>query len=491
MAKSIGLRTEVLLTLAFLLGAALLLGGVFMLRVMEKNLLEQRLEQLEFISQLVVQNVGDSRQDGLPEALSALVKQSENLAWWWFDAELALQERSGLDENIPAPDPTRLLQVKTTGVPRQSIYFPSMLTTFFTDREFARFVMPLRSHGRQSGVLVLHYPLNDIRQKLMGLQKLVLVYVVLYGLVLIAAGYYLLERNIIRPVRGLFDATHKIRSGDLGVRVPVTGPSEISSLAVSYNQMVEALAKSRLESEQHIRSLKDINRELQKTRDELIHSEKMASVGTLAAGLAHELGNPLAALIGYLELLKQRILDPADSDLLQRSLTEAERIDFLVRELLDFSRPADRMGAQQVDIRDELAHCWQLLTNQGVFSDVSVVEDCHDVPPVLCHREKIRQVFINLLLNAVQACTEHGVITLKTGRTRHAVWAEIQDSGCGMTEPVLKKIFDPFFTTKAPGQGTGLGLSICQRIVSEEGGALSVRSVPEQGSVFRVELPLA
>jgi signal transduction histidine kinase len=252
--------------------------------------------------------------------------------------------------------------------------------------------------------------------------------------------------------------------------------------------MVDALQRSKAETESHITALQQTNNDLQQAREELIRSEKLASVGQLAAGLAHELGNPLAALIGYLEILKERIMTAAEQDVVKRSLTEAGRIDYLVRELLDFSLPTITV-TDQINPLDELEKCMELLEHQGAFASIDLIKQLPTcAATVIIDRQKLQQVYINLLLNAVQACNEQGQLTVSAELDAERIWLSIADNGCGIHPEHLTKVFDPFFSTKAPGKGTGLGLSICQRIVAEAGGEIAVVSSLGKGSTFRVVL---
>jgi two-component system NtrC family sensor kinase len=338
--------------------------------------------------------------------------------------------------------------------------------------------------------LELHYSLNDIRLKLLKSQQIIILYVFLYGAILILAGYYLLQRNIIKPAQNLLKATEEVSRGNLAIRLPSVGPTEFLQLSLAYNRMVEALQSSHGETEKHIASLEETNRELQRARAELIRSEKMASVGQLAAGLAHELGNPLAALIGYLDFLKQKIESHSDKDIIERSLVETHRIDFLVRELLDFSRPSESSQQESVDLLMALNSSVQLLKNQGALTDIEINNVLPEaLPPICIDPNKLQQVLINLLLNAAQACAKQGEITLSAGNDGTCFWVGIRDNGCGIAAADLNKIFEPFFTTKPPGEGTGLGLAICQRIVEEAGGDIKLESHRENGSLFKLVFP--
>ena len=497
MAKVVGLRTEILVTLTFLLVAALLLGGLLMLRLTEQRLLGERVRHLDEMARLVAvalaqqdfQEIEDNRGMLRQQLLSSLSESSHYDGWWLFDQNLNLIESFTSAGSEPF-NTARRQQVRLTGESERRINFPALLNLFSDVDAGVHLAVPLLSDHRFAGVLELHFSLDDIRLQLIDALQLLFIYVVLYGLVLIAAGYYLLQRNIIRPANLLLQATRDVGRGDLETRLPIAGPAELAQLAAAYNDMVHALKTSRAETRTHIDELEHTNHQLQQARYELIRSEKMASVGQLAAGLAHELGNPLAALIGYLELLKQRLAS-ADRDVVERSLTEARRIDYLLRELLNFSRPADKTGVDTIDPVIELRTCRDLLSHQGAFDHIRI----DDLLPSRCgvvriNRQKLHQVFINLLINAVHACGDKGLIELTAGSEQGSIWVKIRDDGCGIAGSDINQIFDPFYTTKPPGEGTGLGLTICHRIIDEAGGRLQVESTPGKGSSFRLLLPL-
>lgn len=499
MARSVGLRTEILITITLLMVAALLFGGVLLLRLTEQSLLEQRVTQLDAVSKVLANSLAaQTRDDENWNDRSAQLKLLNNIpdelhsdGWWLYAGNLTLVAAYHAGSEPLTPEYKRQ-QVKMTLVPSARVKFPSLLDIFSSGEARAHFIVPLVDQNHFAGLLELGFSLQDIRQRLWRVQKLILLYVLLYGSVLVFFGYYQLKKNIIKPTQNLFRATEAVRLGNLETRLPTTGPLEISQLADAYNRMTEALLQSRQETQLHIESLEEKNSELQQARDELIRSEKMASVGQLAAGLAHELGNPLSALIGYLEVLKQRTASEDDRDILRRSLDETERLDYLVRELLDFARPADTATVEVFDPLSELKASLELVINQGHIGSIQVSEKLPDrLPAIRMSRQKLRQVFINLLLNAVHACQPDGKIELSAGSGHGQVWLAIRDNGCGISAAALKDIFNPFYTTKEPGQGTGLGLTVCDRIVSEAGGRIATLSHPEQGSSFRVEFPVA
>ena len=292
--------------------------------------------------------------------------------------------------------------------------------------------------------------------------------------------------------------------------------------------MVIALQTKRHELDEHVRSLERTNRELQEAREETLQSEKMASVGLLAAGMAHEVGTPLSAIIGFTGMLRDDLKDdPERADSLRRIEDAANRIDRIVRSLLDYARPSqsERLPVNSAELINEV---FDLLQAQGALKDVEVSLQLDEhLPAVVADRHELQQVFINLLLNARDAMQGKGAVTVRAsvseeaalnmrqrnaapasimGRRREdfssafhsslptgsrATWVviSVSDIGSGIPPEHMAKIFDPFFTTKEPGHGTGLGLSISARIIDSYGGRIVAESAPGAGATFTVLLP--
>jgi signal transduction histidine kinase len=337
--------------------------------------------------------------------------------------------------------------------------------------------------------LQLRFSLDALSSRVHQAQRLVLVYVVLYGAILTLFGVYLLSRNVVKPIRSLNRATEDVAAGSLETISVPAGPSEITALAQSFNQMVAALRSSRAETETHIHSLERSNQALQQARQELVRSEKLATVGHLAAGMAHEIGNPLAAVIGYLNVLQMDLVDEQNSDLVKRSLAETQRIDLLVRELLDYATPAP----SETEVFDPVAvlkEALEMMRHQGSFDGLTIdAERLVAGHSVRMNRSRLLQVFVNLLINARDAMADGGLLTLSSALDSQGVRLDIIDQGGGITPDCLAHIFEPFYTTKDPDKGRGLGLAVCQRITDEAGGRISVDSLDGEGSTFTVWLP--
>jgi signal transduction histidine kinase len=243
-----------------------------------------------------------------------------------------------------------------------------------------------------------------------------------------------------------------------------------------------------VETEEHIASLEKTNSALEQARDDLVRSEKLATVGHLAAGMAHEIGNPLGAVVGYLNILRDD-LSGESRDLVDRSLTETARIDRLVRELLEYSAPVDRQSESFCPVT-LLRETIDMLQHQGQFNGIEVNDLCTaGESQIDMDRGRLMQVWINLLLNARDAMHDRSVLEISSQQEGDTISVSIHDQGQGIEQEALKRIFEPFFTTKAPGSGYGLGLAVCQRIIDESGGTITVRSSPGKGTCFTVSLP--
>lgn len=269
------------------------------------------------------------------------------------------------------------------------------------------------------------------------------------------------------------------------------------------------------------------NRRLRETQAALIQSEKLASLGQLAAGLAHEINNPLAYVINNLAVLRRDVFGALDvlnryreaqqvprepgraeelarleqeielpyllsnlDPLFDKSLAGLRRVRDIVRNLCDFAR-LDEAEVKEADLNAALRSTLEILHHEIETKQVRIETRFQDLPSLLCHPGKLNQVFVNLLANAVQACEPGGRIQVSThAEAGAAIRIDFEDNGCGIRPEHQAHLFEPFFTTKPVGQGTGLGLWVSHGIIRDHGGSITVASTPGQGSLFRVRLPL-
>jgi signal transduction histidine kinase len=494
-----GLRTEITISISLLLTAALLFAGFLLLKLTESNLLDQQRTHAASVVRLLVAGLDGQSQSqrfernsfsmlrNLERLHDLMSEQQDILAWRLLDAELQVVSSTnlGTEESFPLISASMFAR----GELHEDIVYDSF--HFLGGSESQSYIelsSPLWAENETYGLLQVRFDLTSLQERIWASQKLVLIYVFVYGLILAAFALYLLNRNVVKPVRQLHQATTQVAGGELTSATISSGPGEIHDLAESFNQMVEALANSRAETEEHIESLEEANHALARARDDLVRSEKLATVGHLAAGMAHEIGNPLGALIGYLNLLKDDLHDDA-KDLLERSLSETSRIDRLIRELLDYSTPAAQQEESFCPVT-LLRETIEMLRHQGQLGDVEILDDCQvDECLVKMDRGRLMQVWINLLLNAQDAMLGEGKINLASQRSGDSLTVWIGDDGPGIDEDSLGRVFEPFYTTKAPGSGYGLGLAVCQRIIDESGGQIKVKSNEGQGACFSVTLP--
>lgn len=321
---------------------------------------------------------------------------------------------------------------------------------------------------------------------------ILVLYILLFAVVIAVFGTMFLSNYVIRPLRKMVDATEKISRGNFDVKVELDTNNELGQLAAAFNSMAEELAHRQKNLELQLKELENINSELTKTRDQLIISEKLASVGKLAAGVAHEIGNPLSIINGYLEMIsKSARLEAREKDMLSRVDGELKRINQIIRELIDYARPPSG-ELQLVDVNLVISDTLKLMETQKGFQNIRPEFQLQkNLPLIQARPNQLKQVFVNLFLNALDAMNHGGVLGLKTysvGDGPQEVIAEVSDTGDGIPPENINKIFDPFFSTKEPGKGVGLGLSISLKLIEVMNGKIEVESEPGKGSTFRLRL---
>jgi two-component system, NtrC family, sensor kinase len=339
---------------------------------------------------------------------------------------------------------------------------------------------------------------------------------------------HLVSRLVLGPVRGVAGAAEAIADGDYLRRAPEGGTREMAALSGSLNRMTEQLLENQERLAANVASLDETNRLLLATQRELVEAEKMASIGRLAAGVAHEVGNPLGALMGYAGVLRRRGTEPEVAEGMER---EARRIDRIVRGLLDYARPVPP-EREPVDVNASLRRAVAVLEEQGAMDGVELVLClAPELPPVRGVAHRLDQVFVNLLDNARRAMEGKGTLTLTTTAERYAplrriperraddppgityahlrrqrytsvhdphrieagtetVRVVVADTGPGIRPEDIGRVFDPFFTTREPGEGTGLGLAIVASTVADFGGRIEATSAASGGAAFTLSLPI-
>ena len=321
------------------------------------------------------------------------------------------------------------------------------------------------------------------------------------AVVLLVAG--LMWGLVLKPVRRITHAMHAVSQGDLSRRVPITSSDEIGAMALSWNAMTEELQRSRTELTQWNQTLEERvqekTAELQDAHARMVLVEKMASLGKLAAVVAHEINNPLAGIRTFARLLRRRIADAAapsaaaaqeaeTARILETIDSEAGRCGDIVRNLLLFSRAQAPRFAEQ-DLAVIVDRCELLLRHQAVMQGLTLETGTEPGLLAVCDGAQVQQMLLALAMNALEACAAGGKVTITAGREGPGIVLRVADTGAGIPPEDRLHIFEPFFTTKESGQGVGLGLAVVYGIVSRHRGRIDVESKVGSGTTFSIHLP--
>lgn len=400
-----------------------------------------------------------------------------------------------------------LLQSIRTGR-EETRYHGTTFGVFRRQHKTATVVLPLQRSGRSYAAIAATFSLEPIYQQLRQTQSLVLLYVVLNTLVLTALGTFWLSRITVQPLRRLVQMADQRRGEYEFFHLGDRASNDVQRLSNSLNQMLMRIRDDRQQLQHTIASLEKANRQLKEAKDKIVRTEKMASVGRMASGIAHEIGNPIGIVLGYLQMSRRAdISEDKRQEFLERSETEVQRIRSILHQLLHFSRnqSSDR---QWVSIHSLLADLLQSMAYQPAMKHIRVQSELKaEEDAVFCDELQLRQVLLNLLINAVDSIEaakggRGGRIDLRTENvaetspetdgTAISRWLQItvSDNGAGFSSEGTDNIFDPFYTTKEPGKGTGLGLSVSFTIVENLGGRIRAIQPPDGGASLVVQLPL-
>jgi two-component system, NtrC family, sensor kinase len=546
---NLNLRSEVIINISFLMLAAILLIGFTISKINERNIIREKIKYgermiqdfqtiLDFMSKEKKEFTLDSPlvKKELQDFVHIYVKEKGFYELLIVDTQLnTIASKKWGGVNKPSTDPFMKKVIQTGELSAEIEKSETFLST-----QYKKMVIysPLWHQGKIIGGILMEVPIGDLMMNLLKSKKIIFTIIVLQSIVLIIFGSFLLSRVLVKPIKDLVRLTQKISEGDFSQKIEETSKNEIGQLIVSFNRMIERLKEKQESLENYLESLESANKKLKQAQEELIRTEKLASIGRFAAGVAHEVGNPLGAILGYTSILQKEGMDREESkDYLNRIEKEIERINRIVHELLDFARPS-KFEIKDLEINKVIESTLSLLSYQKNFKNIETQLDIQpDLPMIKGDESQLSQVIINIILNAVDAMPNGGTLTIQTRthilenldvdrlqgiypRRRKSdpmesdyshmrktdplsvllkkfsegdqlVKIRISDTGVGIKKEDLENIFDPFFTTKAPDKGTGLGLSISLRIVESLGGEMRVESEVGKGTTFEIYFPAA
>jgi len=546
---NLSLRTEVVLNISFLMVAAILLIGFTISKINERNIKQEKIrygERMIQDFQTIMDFISRDKkeftlshplvQNEVQDFVRLYIKEKGFYELLIVDHQLKIIASKKPEwVNKPSTDPFMKKAIQTGELNAEIEKLGTFLSTHYIKMIL---YSPLWHQGKIIGGIQMEVPIGDLVMSLLESKRIILITIILDAIVLIIFGSFLLSRVLVKPIKDLVRLTQRISDGDFSQKIEATSKNEIGQLIGSFNRMIERLKENQESLENYLESLESTNKQLKQAQEELIRTEKLASIGRFAAGVAHEVGNPLGAILGYTSILQKEGLDREESkDYLKRIVKEIERINRIVRELLDFARPS-KFEIKDVEINKVIESALSLLSYQNNFKNIETKLDLQsDLPAIKGDEFQLSQVFINIILNATDAMPEGGILRIQTSthvvenldvdrfqriypRRRKSdptesdysrmrktdplaalfkkfsegdrlVKIRISDTGSGIKKEDLENIFDPFFTTKAPDKGTGLGLSISLRIVESLEGEIRVESEVGKGSAFEVYFPVS
>jgi two-component system NtrC family sensor kinase len=361
--------------------------------------------------------------------------------------------------------------------------------------------------GPWQGTLLMNWSLSPVQSLINVTERWSMILAAAHMLGLVLLTGFLIDRIVLRRLDNLASAMRDVEGGNLERRVVVGAPDEVGRLSQGFNQMLDQLSNAHREIREFNRrlaheidlatqdlsrknlALAQVNRLLNELRRENASKVRLATLGQLAAQLAHEIGTPLSSVSGHLQLaLLQHDLPVVLRERLEVASREITRIGRIVRDYLDSTR-----GLEPEHKPTSLSRLLEeaVEVTGGVEDSATVAVEIHDDPPdFMTDPGLLRQIVINLLTNAFDAVGKEGRVTVSATVTDGQVAIAVADTGAGISRDELRSIFEPFYTTKGRGKGTGLGLSICRELSRALGGSIEVESAPGKGSTFTVYLPI-
>ncbi len=498
------LKVQLGLTLSVLLFIGMSLFGLVLLVLWQRSEINRETmasaSLLQMASSSLISETVLPGSKNFPAGASQLFEESDILCLQWQKNSSAPIRSHGTCPTDVSLSP--LLQKASRGS-KEISYSGMAWNGFFFTKKFLLMAIPFSKEGDSHGAIGIIRSLEKSILPIHEVQKIFFAYLVINVLIFAAIGFTRLVRLVIRPIERLAQLADSRTDLSDSSFFPGERWGEFSKLSLSLNRLLSRIDGDKQELRSTVQSLKIANEELQKNRDEMIRAEKLASIGRLSAGLAHEIGNPLGIIQGYIDLLADNTLDSEERKIFSRkALHELNRINTLIRNLLDLSRTPTSSALATVDIHPLLTETIEAVRIRKTAAEIDYYADLTaEHSCITGDRDGLRQVFLNCILNSIDAIEE------KTSDTKETIFLvtansvseadtkmihiTIRDTGAGISEEHLTTIFDPFFTTKEVGKGTGLGLAVAHNFIKKSGGHLHVVSTRGQGTTVTITLPLA
>ncbi|TKB09382.1 sensor histidine kinase [Desulforhopalus sp. IMCC35007] len=393
----------------------------------------------------------------------------------------------------------KLMQIFATGedlIEVSGSFFDKILL----EKQSFTLTSTLSRGGEFFGGISISGSLGHVYNNIRKCVHIVAVYTLVNAIILTVVGFYRLVQLLIRPLDQLVQLANNYVSANHTDELFRRDQNEFGQLAFRLRQMMQRIEKDNLTLRSTVDSLQRTNEKLQQARSEVVRAEKLATVGRLSAGLAHEIGNPLGIVKGYLEMLQHDDISTLECrQFATRAGSEVARMDTIISQLLDYSRQS-KPQLTNVNIDEILRDLVVMLRGRKLSRQIDFIENYHTSRvTVMADHDSLRQVFLNCLLNSIDAIEERsdmdtGAISItisfeRKDESQPTVVVDILDNGAGIDPKQLENVFDPFFTTKEPGKGTGLGLAVSYTLVEQFGGQMSLVNNESGGACVRIQLP--
>jgi two-component system, NtrC family, sensor kinase len=507
-----GIKTNIAVKLAILLAVAMLLADIILVITVQREYIQSAVSKGFLISNDIQKHLIKKSDSGIltlnPDYtvnLDALINITG------FSCVVVQDRNSNIiyrdKQNCPVFDKIKIITKESI----ESVKGITQLTgnawgVFWMQERYLIMSAPLFADGRAEAGVGIVLELDNIYRVLRNTQKVLFVYFVINLLVLALIGLYLILNVAVKPVERIVKRAEEFREEDDLFVLSGNTNNEFDKLSKALNRLLKRVARDKEELMENISSLEKSNTDLKRAQNDVVRAEKLASVGRLSAGIAHEVGNPIGIIIGYLELLKQKdIPDDERNEYITRAENEINRINGIIRQLLDISRPSDGKP-EVVKVHEIIENIAEIVKFQPFTSgiDLKTSLDAGE-DRVLSDPNQLRQIFLNLIINAVDAVSSSknrntGKLLIRSEvipgsdneaiSNRPVLKISFIDNGSGVSEKNIGNIFDPFYTTKEPGKGTGLGLFVSFALIEGMGGKIKAESVEGEGTTMSIYLPI-